>query len=65
MCQAFGATRLEEVFEQLVLEALAPLGMAAMLEAETAYRQADETQRTLWQQRLERARYEADLARRQ
>ena len=65
VCQAFGATRLEEAFEQLVLDALAPLGMAAMLEAETAYRQTDETQRALWQQRLERDRYEADLARRQ
>lgn len=65
VCQAFGATRLEQAFEQLVLEALAPLGMAAILEAETAYRQADETQRTLSQQRLERARYEADVARRQ
>jgi len=46
---AFGATRLEEAFEQRVLEALTPPGMAAMLEAETAYRQADEKPRTLEQ----------------
>ena len=65
VCQAFGATRLEQAFEQLVLEALAPLGMEAMLAAETAYLHADDAQRALWQQRVERARYEADLARRQ
>jgi len=65
LCQAFGATRLEQAFEQLVLEALAPLGMEAMLAAETAYLRADDAQRALWQQRVERARYEADLARRQ
>jgi len=47
------------------LEALAPLGMEAMLAAETAYLRADDAQRALWQQRVERARYEADLARRQ
>lgn len=64
VCQAFGATRLEQAFEQLVLEALAPLGMQAMLEAEAAHRQASEAQRTVWQQRVERAAYEADLARR-
>jgi hypothetical protein len=39
VCQAFGATRLEQAFEQLVLEALAPLGMEAMLEAEAAHLQ--------------------------
>jgi hypothetical protein len=65
VCQAFGATRLEQAFEQLVLEALAPLGMEAMLAAETACLHADDAQRALWQQRVERARYEADLARRQ
>ena len=65
VCQAFGATRLEQAFEQLVLEALAPLGMEAMLAAETAYLHADDAQRALWRQRVERARYEADLARRQ
>jgi hypothetical protein len=41
----------------LVLQALAPLGMEAMLAAEAAHLQAGEAQRTLWQQRLERARY--------
>ncbi len=65
LCQSFGAARLEQAFEQLVLEALAPLGMEAMLAAETAYLHADEAQRALLQQRVERARYEADLARRQ
>jgi DNA invertase Pin-like site-specific DNA recombinase len=65
VCQAFGATRLEQAFEQLILEALAPFGMEAMLGAETAHQQAGDAQRSLWQQRLERARYEADLARRQ
>jgi len=41
------------------------LSMEAMLGAETTHRQAGDAQRSLWQQRLERARYEADLARRQ
>ena len=65
ICQAFGAIRLERAFEQLLLEALAPLGVEAMLEAEAMHLKAGERHRTQGQQRLEHARYEVDLARRQ
>ncbi len=65
VCQSFGGIRLERAVERLVLEALEPLGVEAMIEAAAAQVQASESQRIHWQQRVERARYEVDLARRQ
>ncbi len=65
LCQSFGARRLERALEALVLEALEPVGLQAMAQASVMHTQAGERQRTHWGQRLERLRYEVDLARRQ
>jgi len=64
ICQAFGARRIERTVERLVLEALEPLGVEAMLEAATRYLEVGEDERRQCQRELEHARYEADLARR-
>lgn len=64
-CQEISGLRVERAIEALVLEALQPLGVEAMIEAAAAQAQACSTERLGWQQRVERARYEADLARRQ
>ena len=64
VCQAFGALRLERAVEALVLECLQPLGVEAMLEASDSYVAARASERDHWLQRVERARYEAELARR-
>jgi hypothetical protein len=42
LCQSFGALRLERAFAQWVLEALAPLGMDAMIEAAASHRRDSE-----------------------
>jgi predicted DNA-binding protein (UPF0251 family) len=60
-----GGLRLERAVERLVLEALEPVGVEAMIAAAAAHVQASENERVHWQQRVERARYEVDLARRQ
>jgi excisionase family DNA binding protein len=65
VCQAFGARRLEQAVEQILLECLSPLGVEAMVEAAKVYAQDHEAQRQQWTQRIERSRYEVDLARRQ
>ena len=65
MCQSVGGVRLERAVERLVLEALEPVGVEAMIAAAAAHVQASESERVHWQQRVERARYEVDLARRQ
>jgi DNA invertase Pin-like site-specific DNA recombinase len=65
VCQNFGGRLLERAVEELVLEALKPVGMEAMIEAATGHALACDGERTHWQQRVERARYEVDLARRQ
>jgi excisionase family DNA binding protein len=65
VCQRFGALRLERAVERLVLEALAPLGVEAMVEAAAGHARTSEAERAHWRQRVERARYEVDLARRQ
>jgi transposase-like protein len=65
ICQSLGGTRLERAVEELVLEALKPLGLEAMTEAAAAQAQESEGERRRWEQRLERARYEVDLAHRQ
>src|SRR5438093_8772816 len=65
VCQDFGGRLLERGVEELVLEALQPIGMDAMIEASADHARACEAERAHWQQRVERARYEVDLARRQ
>jgi DNA invertase Pin-like site-specific DNA recombinase len=65
VCQDFGARRLEGAVEALLLECLSPLGMGAMLKAAELYGQDIEVERTHWDQKVQRARYEAHLARRQ
>jgi DNA invertase Pin-like site-specific DNA recombinase/DNA-binding XRE family transcriptional regulator len=65
VCQDFGGRRLERGVEELVLEALQPVGMEAMIEAAADHTRACEAERAHWRQRVERARYEVDLARRQ
>ena len=65
VCQSFGAVRLEEAVEALLLEALQPLALEAMIEAAATVERTSEAQREQLQQRRQRARYEVDLARRQ
>jgi len=65
LCQSFGAARLERAFEALVLEALQPAGMQAMAQASLIHTEARQRERAHAEQRLERSRYEVDLARRQ
>ncbi len=65
VCQSFGAIRLERAIERLVLEALQPLGVEAMIDAAAAHAEVVEAQRSRWSQKVERGRYEVDLARRQ
>lgn len=65
VCQDFGGRLLERGVAELVLEALQPIGMEAMIEASADHARACEAERAHWQQRVERARYEVDLARRQ
>ncbi|MBP8261720.1 MAG: recombinase family protein [Verrucomicrobia bacterium] len=64
VCQSFGAVRLAKAVEGLILEALSPLGMEAMVCAAASYRDEHQAQRRQWEQRVERARYEVGLARR-
>jgi len=65
VCQSLGARRLEQALERLVLEALEPLGLEAMIEAAQAHAEAAEAEGRHWRQRVERAEYEVGLARRQ
>ena len=65
LCQSFGAGRLERALEVLVLATLEPAGLEAMVQASVMHAQAGSREREHTQQRLERARYEVDLARRQ
>jgi hypothetical protein len=51
--------------ESLLLDCLSPLGMEAMLAAAKLYTEDHAAQRTRWEQKMERARYEVQLARRQ
>ena len=64
VCQAFGSIRLERAVEELLLQCLEPIGMEAMIQAASDYAEASSREKTHWQQRVERARYEAELARR-
>ena len=65
ICPDVGGLRIEGMVERLVLAALEPLGVEAMIEATAAHVQANDSERVRWEQRIERARYEVDLARRQ
>jgi DNA invertase Pin-like site-specific DNA recombinase/predicted DNA-binding protein (UPF0251 family) len=65
VCQSLGARRLEQALEGLVLEAVEPLGLEAMIQAAQAHADAAEAERRHWHQRIERAEYEVKLARRQ
>lgn len=65
ICQSFGAMRLERAVQKLLLEALEPVGMEAMIEATRTHDQESQAQRSHWEHKVERARYEVDLARRQ
>ena len=65
VCQSLGARHLEQALEGLVLEALEPLGLEAMIEAAQAHADTAEAERRHWRQRVERAEYEVELARRQ
>jgi len=64
VCQSLGARRLEQALERLVLAALEPLGLGAMIEAAQAHADAAQAERRHWQQRIERAEHEVELARR-
>jgi hypothetical protein len=65
VCQSFGAQRLEKAVAQLVIEAVSPAGIEAMIAAAEATVEACKSEREHWRQRIERARYESDLAQRQ
>jgi excisionase family DNA binding protein len=65
VCQSFGACRLERAVEELLLASLAPLGMEAMVHTARLHTQDNQAQRVQWEQKIERARYEVQLARRQ
>jgi DNA invertase Pin-like site-specific DNA recombinase len=65
VCQSFGAGRLEQAVSSMLLEVLEPAGVEAMIAAAESHVKASEAQRQLWEQKVERARYERDLARRQ
>jgi DNA invertase Pin-like site-specific DNA recombinase len=65
VCQSFGAGRLEQAVTSLVLEALEPAGVEAMIAAAQSHVKATEAERRLWEQKVERAHYEMELARRQ
>jgi DNA invertase Pin-like site-specific DNA recombinase len=65
VCQSLGGGWLERAVEQVLLEALQPLGVEAMLEATAAHVQASEAEQARWRQQVERARYECELSRRQ
>ncbi len=65
VCQSFGARRLEQAVEKLVLQALEPVGLEAMARATEAQAEAAEAEHRHWQQQIERAEYEAEVARRQ
>ncbi len=64
-CQSLAARALDRYVTERVLEALAPASLELSLEAAKSLQRERDELRGLWQQRLERARYEADRAARQ
>ncbi len=65
MCQSIGGVRLERAVERLLLDALDPVGVEAMIEAAAEQTKTMEVERVHWRQRVERVRYDANLAHRQ
>ena len=65
VCQSLAGKRLDELVERLVLTALEPAALELSLGAGEVLRRERERLDRHWQQRLERARYEADRAARQ
>ncbi len=65
VCQSFAAFRVDQAVEREVLEACQPLGIEASLQALTQTRTDTEQKHRLLEIALEKARYEADRARRQ
>ena len=57
--------RLEDSVERLVLDVLEPLGLEAMIEAAAAHVRAGEDEQRYFKEKIERARYDVDLTRRQ
>jgi len=64
-CQRVAGPGLDQLVSRSVLAALEPAALAVSLEAAQHVEQERATVTRLWQQRLERARYEADRAARQ
>jgi DNA invertase Pin-like site-specific DNA recombinase len=65
LCQSLKASVLDEVVEAWLLRALEPAALEASLAAASMVEQQRAREEQLWQQRLERARYESERARRQ
>ncbi|WP_152054480.1 recombinase family protein [Tautonia marina] len=64
-CQSLVASYPDRLIETLVLKAVEPASLELSLRAAERVEQDRERLHTLWRQRLERAEYEADRARRQ
>jgi hypothetical protein len=64
-CLSVGGSRLDQAVSAKVLEALQPIGVQAAWEAVAQARSADAEKRKALELALEKARYEADRARRQ
>ena len=65
LCQTLTGGSLEERIIQLIFEALAPAGLELSLQAAEACEEQRKREHRHWQQRLERAHFEADRAGRQ
>lgn len=63
-CQTFMVPHIDEAVTQIFLEAVQPARLEAALAALEQVEAQRQSLATRWQQQLERARYEADLARR-
>jgi hypothetical protein len=64
-CITTGNGRLDQAVSDVVLQAVQPLGIEAALQAVTAAEHADAEKRGALELALEKARYDADRARRQ
>jgi hypothetical protein len=65
LCQSLSATALDELIGDLVLSVLAPASLELSLSTGEELQRERDRQTGLWQQRRERARYEAERAARQ
>jgi DNA invertase Pin-like site-specific DNA recombinase len=63
-CLRVGGVRLDEAVGRAVLQAVAPAGIQAALEAEKNFEAEHEAEVTQWRLQVERARYEAERAER-